>query len=291
MAEGRRGVTPEEVVAGILVEFDQTTKPGYYVDYVHNWFRVYLNPDDFAQLKPFEDRIRDEGARALDERLNQLNGGIKGAFGGAGFTRKLASRRKRCERLGDWKIDFHWNDEVESGGLEVQSEGAAQTEPEPLEGPETIRRVPPGAEENSSSTRRLSEHEPPPKSAEVFATLTFDDDAGAHTFEMVKESINIGRGGANTFVDIPVMVAKDVSRLHCQIRRDPATGKFLIKDLSRFGTWVDGKRLPPSASIENGTERDLQIYVPLPQRAQISLAEKLTMQFSSGKPGKKFPWF
>jgi hypothetical protein len=245
---------------------------------------VYLSPDDFALLRPFEDRIRDEAGRALDQRLKDLNGGAKGSWG------KLTGKGKRCERLGVWKVEFLWSDEVAGGGLEVQSEGVAPAEPEPLEGSETIRRVQPGVEEGPSRTRRTPEREVSVKNAEVLATVEYEDDAGPHTFEMVKESINVGRGGANTLVDVPVMAAKDISRLHCQIRRDGQSGKFLIKDLSRFGTWVNGKRLPPSANIENGTERDLQIYVPLPERAQISLAEKLTMQFAA-KSGKRFPWF
>jgi hypothetical protein len=285
MNEVQRKTTAEEVVAAILVEFERTTMPGYYVDYVRNWFRVYLSPDDFAQLKPFEDRVREEAARALDERLKELNNGARGGWG------KITGRGKRCERLGDWRIEFHWSDEVGTGGLEVQSEGVAQAEPEPLEGAETVKRTPPGMGDSSGKTRKISERAESAreqKDSEVFATLEFEDDSGPHRFEMLKETVTIGRGGANTAVDIAIMGAKDISRLHCLIRRDAASGNFEIKDLSRFGTWVDGKRLPPSANVENGTERDLEIYVPLPAKANISLAEKLTVRFSAGKNTKRF---
>ena len=62
------------------------------------------------------------------------------------------------------------------------------------------------------------------------------------------------------------------SREHVQIRLDQQTGKFFIKDLSTYGTSVDGKKLTPSMDRANGAENDLNIEAPLPAKAKISLA-------------------
>jgi hypothetical protein len=51
------------------------------------------------------------------------------------------------------------------------------------------------------------------------------------------------------------------------LRRDPATGRFHIVDKSINGTWLDGKRL------RKGVEE------ALPNRAQIGVAEVLTLAF------------
>ena len=71
----------------------------------------------------------------------------------------------------------------------------------------------------------------------------------------------------------------DVSREHCRIRRDAATGRFFLKDVSQFGTTLDGVRVPSSLS----EERDTNIEVELPSRATISLADVFTLEFEAAE--------
>src|SRR6266403_3312532 len=66
-------VTPEELITAILVEFEKGIVRSYYTNYVKNIFRVYLYRDDFSNLRPFQERIREEAARALQAELNRLN--------------------------------------------------------------------------------------------------------------------------------------------------------------------------------------------------------------------------
>ena len=66
-------VTPEELITAILIEFEKSIVRSYYTNYVRNIFRVYLYRDDYSNLRPFQDRIREEAARALQEELNRLN--------------------------------------------------------------------------------------------------------------------------------------------------------------------------------------------------------------------------
>jgi len=53
--------------------------------------------------------------------------------------------------------------------------------------------------------------------------------------------------------------------------RDPASGAFAILDKSRNGTWLNGRRLAP------GVEE------PLPERAEIRIAEVLKLAFEARK--------
>ena len=68
-------------------------------------------------------------------------------------------------------------------------------------------------------------------------------------------------------MDLPLYTSDEVSREHLRLRRDPASGAFAIVDNSRNGTWLNGKRL------ERGVER------PLPDRAEIRVAEALKLSF------------
>ena len=67
--------------------------------------------------------------------------------------------------------------------------------------------------------------------------------------------------------DAALYTNDEVSREHFTLRRDPATGRFHIVDKSINGTWLDGKRL------KKGVEE------VLPNRAQIGVAEVLTLSF------------
>jgi predicted component of type VI protein secretion system len=59
----------------------------------------------------------------------------------------------------------------------------------------------------------------------------------------------------------------DISRRHFYLRQDPESREFYIQDVSKFGTAVNGKKL--------GAKE----WVPLPSKATIVLADKLTIEF------------
>jgi pSer/pThr/pTyr-binding forkhead associated (FHA) protein len=89
----------------------------------------------------------------------------------------------------------------------------------------------------------------------------------------------IGRGGVGYWVDLRLHAAADVSREHLRIRRDPSTGRFFLKDLSTYGTTLDGVPVPRSIEVVDGEKRDLDIEVPLPDRAKLELAGMIVLQF------------
>ena len=78
----------------------------------------------------------------------------------------------------------------------------------------------------------------------VLARIEYDDDAGHHSYDVVKDSVTIGRGGIAYPVDIRIASSPDVSREHARIRRDPKTGRFFLVDLSSLGTTLNGRHVP-----------------------------------------------
>ena len=75
----------------------------------------------------------------------------------------------------------------------------------------------------------------------------------------------IGRGGREYWTDLTLNTLPDVSREHIRLRRDPATGKFYLKDLSRLGTTIDGQKAPSSIEYVGGEKRDKNLEVELPR--------------------------
>ena len=113
----------------------------------------------------------------------------------------------------------------------------------------------------------------------VFAILTYEDKGGRHTHAVTEPQLVIGRGGAGYWVDLRVDAAPDVSREHIRLRRDTGTGQFFLKDLSLYGTTVNGQRVASSIDTSNGGKRDINLEVPLPPVARIGLADMVFLDF------------
>jgi pSer/pThr/pTyr-binding forkhead associated (FHA) protein len=118
----------------------------------------------------------------------------------------------------------------------------------------------------------------------VLARIVHDDDTGRHGFDVVKDSITIGRGGASYPVDVAIASSADVSREHARIRRDPASGRFFIIDLSSLGTTLNGRHVPRGYADVDGTKRENGVETPLPDRARIGLAETVYLEFAVVQP-------
>ena len=86
---------------------------------------------------------------------------------------------------------------------------------------------------------------------------------------MTQNEVSIGRGGDDLWVDLALYTTDEISREHLRLRRDPSSGQFKITDLSRNGTWLNGRRI--AGNVE----------VMLPDRAEISLAEILKLSFEA----------
>jgi hypothetical protein len=221
-------------------------------------FSIYLHPDDFSRLRHVQDHIKEDARRALTARLAELNGRPSLLV-----KRKTRKQYKIAGR--DWILEFYADTEgaVPAGDVEIHSE--LNETPQPgYRGTKTTLL---DREPTVGTGRRANGNAPTRRAAEkVFAEIRYQDDSGPQVYYVTQNEISVGRGGDDLTVDLPLYTNEEVSREHLRLRRD-ASGRFMIVDNSRNGTWVDGRRLP------RGVEE------PVPERAEIGVAEVLTLQF------------
>ena len=283
-----RPVTPAEIIDLILIEFRAEILEMRYSNLVRSVFQVYLGGRDLKRLGPVLERTKSEAQRALNEELALLN---KRKLRIPGFPQN----QKRYEVVGEgWVIDFHENtdDDVDENPLIVQSEFAPPPsstsidDPDERVGTDTVRitrKQVSGLTQTTTETTRSPNLMTRKPSGIVFATLDYSDERGQQQYEMTKERIKVGRGAADCWVDLRLYAKQDISREHIQVRHDSASGKFFLKDLSTYGTTLDGKRVPPSIERLGGSETDHNVEVPLSQKAKIGLAGVMEIQFRAAK--------
>ncbi len=278
-------VSPAEIIEFILEEMRAETLDMRYSNLVRSVYHVYLNSNDMRRLGPVLQRTKADAIRALNEELASLN---KPKFRVPGFS----TNQKRYEIIGDnWLIEFHENtdDDAEENPLIVQSEFAppqvsAANETDDRVGTDTVRitkRQASGLTTTTTETVRSADFLNRKPSGIVYATIQYEDDRGSQSYEMTKDRIKIGRGANDCWVDLRLHSKQDISREHAQVRIDSSTGKFFIKDVSTYGTTVDGRRIPPSIERSGGEEVDKNIEVPLPGKAKIGLAGVLELNFKA----------
>ena len=274
-------VTPEEIIHLILDEMEAGLCPSYYSNLVPSAYDVYLYIEDLERLRPLEQRMREEAIRALGEKLADLNRSAEPRL-----KLKIAKTRRRgkkYEALGEWSVEFHENtdEDARENPLMVHSTFPASAAGDDRIGTMTERITKRRADGQTvtTSTQRTGSVDTHRGGGAAFANLEYEDNTGAHTFQMTKDLIKVGRGSTDRWVDLKLSAAKDISREHLQIRRDPASGKFFIKDLSSLGTTVNNKRVPPSIQQVDGQDVDKNVEVPLPEKARIGLAGVVFLDF------------
>jgi FHA domain len=226
-------------------------------------FSVYLHPDDYNRLAGVQDIIKDDARRSLTARMAEWN--KKGAI----FRRGGPRKEYKIAQSTFW-IEFFSDGEnaVPSGDVEIHSELNDVVQPG-YRGMKTtlIERQP-----AVTAARVVRDREGTRRQADrVYAEIRYIDDSGPQTYFVTQNEISVGRGGDGLWVDLPLYSSDQISREHLRLRRDPLTGTFAITDQSRNGTWLNGRRLP------NGSE------APLPDRAEIKVAEVITLSFEARK--------
>jgi hypothetical protein len=227
-------------------------------------FSLYLHPDDYARLTGVLDLIREDARRALASRLEQWNAKPLGLP----LMRPAKQRKPYKIACKDWTFEFFADSEgvVPLGDVEIHSE--LNETPQPgYHGAKTtlLDREPSVGTTTGRNAGTRPEVRPPAES--VYAEIRYEDDSGPQLYLMTQNEITIGRGGDDVPVNVALYTNDEVSREHLHVRRDPAQGRFLIVDKSMNGTWLNGKRLT------RGVEEQL------PVRAQISVAEVITLHF------------
>ncbi|MGP8245412.1 MAG: FHA domain-containing protein [Bryobacteraceae bacterium] len=279
----RPAATAREIILEIVRNMREGLEPLHYSTLPPSIYQVYLHPDDLERLRGIVPRIVEEAHRALDAELESLN------RASLGERLKIARRDlpKASAPEGGWQITIHENtdDDVEPGDIVVNSELALPVKTEFGAGSMTkriaTRRMASAAAGTQTAARTSYQPAAEPASGEAsaFATIEYEDRGGRKTFSITKNQIVVGRGGRDYWTDLKLDTLPDVSREHFRLRRDPESGRFFLKDLSRLGTTIDGQPVPSSIEVVEGEKRDRNLETPVPDRARIGLADVLFLEF------------
>ncbi len=281
MERAATSATARDIIQEILRNMREGLEPLHYSTLPPAVYHVYLHPSDMERLRAIVPRILIEARRALDGELETLNK--------ASVAERLRISKREGPKVsapeGGWQIRILENtdDDVESGDIVIHSELAMPAKDEFGSGSMTKRiatRRLAGAESASQS------YDPPTTTgapdAAAYAVIEYQDTTGRKTFRMTKDQIVAGRGGRDYWTDLRLETFPDVSREHFRLRRDPSTGQFFLKDLSRLGTTINGEKAPSSIEFVNGEKRDKDIETPVPAKARIGLAGVLFLDFQAG---------
>jgi hypothetical protein len=287
--------TAREIILEIVRNMREGLEPLHYSTLPPAIFDVYLHPEDMERLRGIVPRIVDEARRALDAELESLNrGGLAERF-------KLARRSQPKAEApeGGWQIRILENtdDDVERGDIVIYSELALPAKTELGAGSMTKRiatrkmggvesapqtSYQPAATPAMAPAAVPAAQEPAP---DAYAIIDYEDAGGRKSYRMTKEQIVVGRGGRDYWTDLKLDTLPDVSREHFRLRRDAASGKFFLKDLSRLGTTINGESAPSSVEFAEGEKRDRNVETPVPEQASIGLAGVLFLDFRSTPNG------
>ena len=290
--------TAREIILEIVRNMREGLEPLHFSTLAPSLYHVYLHPDDMERLRGIVPRIVDEARRALDGELDSLNRATLGE--------RLKVARRGEPRImppeGGWQIQILENtdDDVAPGDIVIYSELVLPAKSEFGSGSMTkriaTRRM---AGEQTASAQYTPASAAAPEgggdaaagaspvfpAASGYAVIEYDDNGGHKVYEVTKDQIVVGRGGRDYWTDLKLETLPDVSREHFRLRRDPASGKFFLKDLSRLGTTINGEKTPSSVDFSDGEKRDRNVEVPLPDHARIGLAGVVFLDFRSTSHG------
>jgi hypothetical protein len=266
-----------DLIEAVLENMRCNLEPLKYSTLAPSRFVIYLHPREYARLEGIVDLLREETQRALAEELDRLN--RRAAV--FRHVRRLSGRPESpvTNPASAWHVEFVGDpdEELAEGDILIDSDLVIPGRPD-LGAGEHTRRI---RTKHSGQRTTINDYTSAriPLAAPVLARIVYDDNAGRHTYEVVGDSVTIGRGGASYPVDLCLAAAVDVSREHARIRRDPATGRFFLVDLSSLGTTLNGRHVPRGYEDVEGAKRENGAETPLPDRARIGLADTVYLDF------------
>jgi pSer/pThr/pTyr-binding forkhead associated (FHA) protein len=275
---GNRRRAAGDLIAAVVENMRRNLETLRYSTIAPSRYVVYLHAAEFARLEGIIPILQEETIRALTEELRRLNNpsGLR-RYGGRFFGETAP---KVQTPTGEWHVEFTVDPdgELAEGDILIDSELLLPAQPELGVG-ERTRRITtshapqqPPADDRTVRTREQPVSRP-------FATLTYEDQSGTHTFEITTDAVTIGRGGSSHSVDVKIVSSVDVSREHARIRRDAVTGQFFLTDLSTLGTTLNNRHIPRGYDDVEGVRRETGVETPLPDRARIGLAETVFVEF------------
>jgi hypothetical protein len=268
-----------DIIDAVVDNMRKNLEPLKYSTLAPSRYTVYLHANEFARLEGIIPILREQTLRALTDELESLNRQSP--------VRRLVGRWRRASEVeirnaaADWQVEFlaDPDGEMNEGDLLIDSELVLPASPDLGVG-ERTRRITTLSVGQHATTQEQSVTRPGAASqVAVHARVEYDDEAGHHAFDIVKDTISIGRGGVAYAVDIRIATSPDVSREHARLRRDPQTGRFFLVDLSSLGTTLNGRHVPKGYDEVDGARRENGAETALPDAARIGLADTVFLDF------------
>jgi len=268
-----------DIIEAVVENMRKNLEPLKYSTLAPSRYVVYLHPGEYARLDGIIPILQEQTTRALAEELERLNRRtpvrrwVERWRGGPGPQISNAGP--------DWQVEFlaDPDGDMNEGDLLIDSELLLPARSDLGVGERTRRITTVHARQGTSTREQTMNRAATASVSPVLARIEYDDDAGHHVFEVVKDSVSIGRGGLAYPVDIRIASSPDVSREHARVRRDPKTGRFFLIDLSSLGTTLNGRHVPKGYDEVDGSKRENGAETTLPDTARIGLADLVFIEF------------
>ncbi|MEN3336365.1 MAG: hypothetical protein V7647_41 [Acidobacteriota bacterium] len=268
-----------DIIDAVVENMRKNLEPLKYSTLAPSRYVVYLHPNEYARLDGIIPILQEQTTRALAEELGKLNRR-------RGFRRWIDRWRGETDpeisnAAADWAVEFlaDPDGDMAEGDLLIDSELLLPASPHLGVGERTRRITTVHARQRTTTHEQTVHPQNTAPAMRVLARLEYDDDAGHHAYDVLKDSVSIGRGGIAYPVDVRIASSPDVSREHARIRRDPASGRFYLVDLSSLGTTLNGRHVPRGYDEVEGTKRENGAETALPDSAKIGLADTVFLDF------------
>jgi len=272
-----------EVIEAVLANMRRNLEPLKYSTLAPSRYLVYLHPAEYARLEGIVPILQEETLRALSDELGTLN---RGSTLSRYAPRLLRRATPAVKSAGEWQVEFlpDPDGEMVEGDILIDSELRLPAQPELGVGERTRRVTTMHSGQHTSLQEKVVTGAREPARIPAHARIVYEDNAGRHSFDVVTDSVTIGRGGTTYPVDITIASSVDVSREHARLRRDAQSGRFYLIDLSSLGTTLNGRHVPRGYDESDGAKRENGAETALPDQARIGLADTVFLDFTVLRP-------
>ena len=265
-----------DIINAVVANMRQNLERLKYSTLAPSRYTVYLHPVEFARLETIIPVLQEQTIRALDEEIRRLN-----AAGSSARWMRVERAPEVRNAAADWHIAFMADpdEDLKEGDLLVDSELLMAARPDLGLGGQTRQITTLQSGQRATTIEHTIDCPASPSTTKLLGHIEYDDESGHHFYDVTKDCFSIGRGGVAYPVDIRIASSADVSREHARIRRDSASDRFFLIDLSKLGTTLNGSHVPKGFDEVDGTKRENGSETPLPDVANIGLAGTVFLDF------------
>jgi hypothetical protein len=267
-----------DIIDAVVENMRQNLERLKYSTLAPSRYTVYVHPAEYARLEGIVPIVQEQTIRALTDELQKLNAGS----GVRKWTRRFVrDSEPAISNAAEWQVEFlaDPDGDMDEGDLLVDSELVLPASPDLGVGERTRRITTVHSGQRTTMKEQTVSRPQSTSAATILARVEYDDDSGHHSYDVVKDSLTIGRGGIAYPVDIRIASSPDVSREHARIRRDANADRFFLIDLSSLGTTLNGRHVPRGYDDVDGTKRENGVETALPDTGKIGLADTVFLEF------------